>query len=124
MILLFVLAMAATNSPTSCESPETQTGMNICASQDAQQADKLLNKQWSITVKALKAADVENEEKPTEFETALEAQRAWLKYRKAHCTGVAFYARGGSMESMLYGQCYVGLTNERTKQLHELIRTN
>jgi uncharacterized protein YecT (DUF1311 family) len=124
MILLFALAMTAAQVQENCDNAMTQTDMNICAAQDARQADASLNKQWSITAAALKATDRQGKEKPTEFEKALEAQRAWLKYRDAHCTGIAFYARGGSMESMLYGRCYAGLTNERIKQLKELIRTN
>ena len=124
MILLFALAMTAAQAGKNCDNPITQTDMNICAAQEARKADASLNKQWSITVAALKAVDRQSDEKPTEFEKALEAQRAWLKYRDAHCMGVSFYARGGSMQSMLYGLCHADLTRERTKQLKELMRTN
>lgn len=123
-MLLFILAMTAAQAQENCDNPISQTDINICAAQEARQADASLNKQWSVTVAALKAADRQSREKPTEFEKALEAQHAWLKYRDAHCTGIAFYARGGSMESMLYGHCYTDLTRERTKQLKELMRTN
>jgi uncharacterized protein YecT (DUF1311 family) len=124
VILIFAFAMVTSQMTENCDNPITQTDMNICAAQDARQADASLNKQWSTTSAALKAADRQSKEKPTEFEKALEAQRSWLKYRDAHCTGIAFYARGGSMESMLYGHCYADLTRDRTKQLKELMRTN
>ncbi len=123
-MLIFALALAAAQVVESCENPITQTDMNICAAQDLAKADAELNLQWAETAKLLKATDRDSGEKPGEFETALEAQRAWLKYRRAHCTGVAFYARGGSMESMLYGHCASKLTRERSKQLAELTQTN
>jgi uncharacterized protein YecT (DUF1311 family) len=50
------------------------------------------------------------------------AQRAWIDYRDGHCEGVGFEARGGSMEPMVVSGCKAGLTNNRIRELHDLIK--
>lgn len=124
MILLPLIAqLTAPAAP--CADPQTQTEMTICAARDFEQADRQLNAQWSITAEAMRERDAasggaQDDHRPGYFETLLEAQRAWLKFRDAHCTSVGFYARGGSMEPMLVGLCRAELTEARIGQLREL----
>ncbi|MPT48215.1 MAG: DUF1311 domain-containing protein [Sphingobium sp.] len=106
-----------------CTAPVTQTDMTICAVQDFNEADRLLNAQWKITAAHMKAIDEmakEDDGDPTYFQALLNAQRAWLQYRDSHCMTVGFYARGGSMQPMLVALCRAELTQERTKQIKAL----
>ena len=123
--LLLLLSAAAS---AVCDDPQTQTDMNICAQNNYAAADKELNAQWTITVKRMKeydsTLDRRHDTRPGYFETLLKAQRAWLGYRDAHCASAGYYARGGSLESLLVSSCKAQLTRERTAQLGDLAETN
>jgi len=123
MIALLLLAATA-----ACANPQTQSQMTMCAAQDFTAADLALNKQWAATVADAKQRDSfidrRTDKRPGSYATLLVAQRAWLAYRDAHCTGESYDARGGSMEPMLFNACRAELTRARTKQLAALMDTH
>jgi uncharacterized protein YecT (DUF1311 family) len=112
-----------------CEDPIYQQEMNYCAGQDYIAADAELNAQWKTTAAAMKAQDAsfaeygDNDTREGYFESLLEAQRGWLRYRDAHCRVDGYTARGGSMESMLVSFCKTHLTRLRIAELRALIAT-
>ncbi|WP_082336956.1 lysozyme inhibitor LprI family protein [Porphyrobacter sp. AAP60] len=112
-----------------CEDPRYQQEMNWCAAQDYVAADAELNAQWKITAAAMKAQDAsfaeygDNDIREGFFESLLEAQRGWLRYRDAHCRLDGYTARGGSMEPMLASFCKANLTRLRTAELKALVET-
>ena len=104
-----------------------QQAMNICAYRDFLIADAALNAQWKVTSAKLKARDADwesykpdNDTRPGWFASLLEAQRAWLSYRDAHCRVDGYTARGGSLEPLLSSTCKTALTKARTEELREL----
>lgn len=112
-----------------CDEPQAQQEMNYCAAQDFKRADEALNLQWAETSAAMKARDERREtgalpeldDRPGYFQTLLEAQRAWIAFRDAHCRSEGYYARGGSLEPLLVSTCKTTLTEARTQQLAQLI---
>lgn len=127
MMLAAILLMAATAPQPDCADAGTQTDMNFCAHRAYKAADTALNAQWKITYAQMKAWDAEglsNDGRPGHARALLDGQRAWLKYRDAHCVSEGYQARGGSMESMLVGLCLEDLTKKRTEQLRELAESN
>jgi uncharacterized protein YecT (DUF1311 family) len=123
-LLLIAQAAAAEAIDEECVEPQNQLAMNMCALADYEAADAEMNRQWAATVAAMKEADAEvdpeYDKQPGHYETLLEAQRAWLKYRDEHCLGESFSFRGGSGQPMVDSGCKAGLTRQRTKQLREL----
>lgn len=127
---LVVLSPASQSPPNpewNCDEPEQQQEMNWCAAKDYAAVDKEMNNQWARTSATMKARDAsmkdylpEGDGRPGYFESLLEAQRAWLKYRDAHCRVDGFTARGGSLEPLLVATCKAGLTEARTKELADL----
>ena len=109
-----------------------QMEMNICAQRDFLIADAQLNAQWAITSDRMKTRDARweadeyayRDDRPGYFETLLEAQRAWLSYRDAHCRSEGYYARGGSLEPLLVLTCKSALTIARTAELNALVEQN
>ncbi|TRD10050.1 DUF1311 domain-containing protein [Erythrobacter insulae] len=101
-----------------------QQEMNICAAAEYREADAALNAQWAVTSARMKERDEgwkpDWDRRPGHFTTLLESQRAWLRYRDAHCRLDGYYARGGSLEPLLVSTCKTGLTILRTEQLKEL----
>ncbi|MCX7635815.1 MAG: lysozyme inhibitor LprI family protein, partial [Syntrophales bacterium] len=45
------------------------------------------------------------------------AQRAWIKYRDSCCEAEASLFEGGTMYGLVYTNCMIDLTIERTKRL-------
>jgi uncharacterized protein YecT (DUF1311 family) len=127
MILLPLLLAAAPadDPPWNCKDPGPQQEMNYCAHQDYLKADAEMNAQWKKTAAVMKQQDEGWEsswdDRPGFFDTLLEAQRAWLKFRDAQCTSEGYIFRGGSMEPFMVSTCKRALTDERTKQLNELV---
>ena len=54
----------------------------------------------------------------------INAQRAWIKYKDAHCKAIANLYEGGSMQPMVYSGCLAELTKERTKNLQTYFENN
>ncbi|MEQ5786897.1 DUF1311 domain-containing protein [Erythrobacter sp. NFXS35] len=128
LILPLLLQSAEPPVPSwNCEDPQVQQEMNWCAARDFEVADERLNAQWKETAAAMKARDesfVEyagDDTREGYFESLLEAQRAWLRYRDAHCRLEGYYARGGSLEPLLVSTCKARLTRMRTDELRELV---
>ena len=91
----------------------SQQGMNMCAGEAFQRADKALNAQWA---KVMAGKGDKDEDK-----LLLEAQRAWLKYRDAHCLASAYSSLGGSIWPMLVSGCKAELTRKRTHELKVML---
>jgi uncharacterized protein YecT (DUF1311 family) len=100
---------------TACfEANQSQQGMNRCAAEAYERADKALNAQWAKVMAAYK------DEKDAE-KLLLDAQRAWLKYRDAHCQADAYENLGGSIWPMINSGCMADLTRQRTQELREML---
>ncbi len=106
-----------------CKNPQTQTEMNICAGRDYKAADVALNHAYRSALVVMKDMDANL---PPNLKGAVKtlraAQRSWIPYRDKACEAHGFMARGGSMESMLVGQCLADLTRQRTKELKDLAK--
>ena len=108
-----------------------QQEMNLCAHRRFLIADRELNEQWRLTRAHMQERDANWDEfhadsydtRPGYFDSLLEAQRAWLTYRDAHCRTQAYEARGGSLEPLLYASCRTALTQARTEELRQLAQT-
>lgn len=129
---LLLLAQAAALPPCDEDAAEmgVQSAMNICAAHDYAAADAELNAQWKVTSAKLKARDEswedyapDGDDRPGWFASLLEAQRAWLTYRDAHCRVDGYEMRGGSAEALLVATCKTALTRARTQQLRQLAQS-
>lgn len=130
--ILMVLSAAQATPPNpdwNCADPMAQQEMNWCAYQDYLAADAELNAQWNKTSAILKERDIQwmdghgnhDDGRPGYFPTLLEAQRAWIAFRDAHCRSEGYYARGGSLEPLLVSTCKTDMTRARTEELRELV---
>ena len=123
---LFLLAAEAPPvAGWNCKAPQVQQEMNWCAHQDFLEADAALNAQWKKTAAEMKRRDADwgqpDDGSKGYLAILLDAQRAWLNYRDAHCTSEGYLFRGGTMEPLIHASCKARLTEERTKQLNDLV---
>ena len=123
---LLLAAQAPAAEPLwNCADPQVQQEMNHCAQQDFLAADAELNAQWKTYAALMKRRDhdtdgASEDGRPGYFANLLAAQRAWLRYRDAHCTSEGDLFRGGSMEPLIVSTCKARLTRQRTAELRDL----
>lgn len=119
------MALAQEDPPLDCANAMSQADMNQCSYMDFEKADKELNAVYKEALKNAAEADKEaaeiNEAYVGAVKALKKAQRAWIDYRDGHCDGVGYEAVGGSMQPMLISGCQARLTEQRTKELRELI---
>jgi uncharacterized protein YecT (DUF1311 family) len=112
--LAFVTSAAApaddSQDTINCSNPMSQIEMNICSNKDYQRADAALNRAYK---KAVANEDAQGRE------LLRTAERAWIKFRDAHCEYATSSSAGGSIHPMDYANCVTQLTDLRTKQLKE-----
>ncbi len=125
MLLLAQAAPSTAGEAVDCDNAQTQVDMNLCAARDFESSDAALNAQWAETAARMKALDTqldrEHDKQPGHFETLLDGQRAWLKFRDAQCLSESFLARGGSLQPLMVSQCKTYLTELRIQQLRDLV---
>jgi uncharacterized protein YecT (DUF1311 family) len=122
MILAILIAAGDVQQPadddpieTACyEADQSQQGMNRCAGDAYQRADKALNAQWQKVI-ATYGDDADAKK------LLLDGQRAWLKYRDAWCEISAFDSIGGSIWPLINSGCLASLTRARTQELKVLL---
>lgn len=126
MISIFVMMVVAAQPEIDCDNAMTQMDMNVCAGQEYQEADDILNREWDLMVDHMRRHDVRNpapEGEPEHFETLLQAQRAWITYRDMHCRSARLEYRGGSIAPLIHATCMTELTERRTAELQDLRST-
>ena len=105
-----------------CKNMLSQAEMTACAHIDYQKADKELNLVWPRVKEALKNWD-QNLDHPLNISSQrlLDAQRAWILFRDAHCDVQALQWAGGTGQAMIGSMCRAELTRERTTQLKSIL---
>lgn len=123
-MLLTVLAVAAIS--TNCGNLPNQGAMNRCADAAFQRADAEMTLQWRRTFAYMKSRDAKDTSRGGGFGHAaalVASQRAWLRFRDAHCVVSGGQFAGGSLQALTNAQCKRQLTDARTPQLREMVWT-
>ncbi|GEM73589.1 hypothetical protein SAQ01S_33550 [Sphingomonas aquatilis NBRC 16722] len=111
--------LAAASLP--CGKAPSNLDAKVCYGQLAEQTDRQMAAQWKITLKKLRAEDVDNRRerlnKPSMADGLLDSQRAWLQYRKAQCNMISDQAAGGTGYSELGARCEIAFNLQRTAEL-------
>ena len=91
---------------------QTQAEMNAEASEKFKNADAVLSKTYKKVMAMQDAAGKK---------LLLEAQRAWIKYKEAHCKSACLDNIGGSIYALVYYSCLTEQTEERIKHLNNYL---
>ena len=98
---------------SNCENPQTQTQMNICASEEFARADAQLNQVYQELLPMLS---------PQRKEQLIKAQKAWILFKEANCEFEASRVSGGSMEPLIRATCLTEQTTKRTADLQRYLQ--
>lgn len=90
-----------------------QQDMNQCAGIAYDEADAELNRVWGELR--------ERRGEGHSWDPILEAQRAWIPFRDAHCESVAAPYEGGSIQPLIRSTCLTDVTEQRTAQLRDFL---
>ena len=93
---------------------QTQNQLNHEAYEAYQKADAEMTATYKLVMNKISDAN--------QKQLLLQAQRAWIKFKEAHCNSVASLYEGGSMKPMVYSYCLVEVTNQRNKELKEFLK--
>lgn len=96
-----------------CPEARNQFELNQCAARARDRADAELNKVYRELMK---------DTGTTERAKLRAAQLAWIRFRDAHCDYRSIGNKGGSIYPMVYSFCLAGVTNDRVKQMREILR--
>lgn len=125
-----LMASAAARAPAAeqdgCDFPDAQQQNNYCNAQAFWKLDGELTTLYEEALAFTKKSDQdmpppEGPDLKTETEALIIAEKAWLQYRDAHCDGIGYRARGGSLESLLAGNCKIEITRNRMKELKDIM---
>jgi len=113
--------VSAQNDGLDCSDPHDQSTMNRCAFLDFEAADIELNAIWPAARKANATyAEYLPDNLKADAKALLEAQRAWVTFRDAHCASIALPNVGGTIYPLIYNSCRAHVTRQRIEQLREL----
>ena len=116
LCLLLALEVSPATAQTKkdpCANAQTQVEMNECQGREYKKADAALN----VVYKQL-MAKIDDEGERTALKVA---QQAWIKFRDAECEFESYQNKGGTIYPLVYSGCLKVLTQERSKQLRELL---
>ena len=117
LCLLFALQVSPATAQTKkdpCANAQTQVEMNECQGREYKKADAALN----VVYKQL-MAKIDDEGERTSLKAA---QQAWIKFRDADCEFESYQNKGGTIYPLVYSGCLTVHTQERRKQLRELLK--
>ncbi|CAH0199052.1 hypothetical protein SRABI13_01681 [Erwinia aphidicola] len=109
---LLVLLPMTSAFALDCNNAQTQLDMNQCASAEYKKSDNELNNTYQQVLKATSGEQTNLLKK---------SQNKWIEYRDTDCKFQTYSSRGGSINSMNVSHCLTGKTEQRTKELKEML---
>jgi uncharacterized protein YecT (DUF1311 family) len=104
IILTFFILISCTSLTFS----QTQLELNMQSSKEYKQDDNELNKVYKQVVSVIN---------PSEKQTLIASQKAWITDRDLECKFQAMGNTGDSMYPMVYSSCMTDMTKKRTQEL-------
>ena len=103
---------AHSESSLNCENPATTLEINMCASQELEQAQAEMDKYLAVCL-------THNADDPELVEAIRLAQKEWKSYADSHCSSVFTKWRDGTIRGIMTISCQTALTKQRTLELWE-----
>ncbi|GAC1318451.1 MAG: lysozyme inhibitor LprI family protein [Collimonas sp.] len=121
MALCLILPAAAFAQVDPCLSQSNTVDMNACAKTEFDKDEKTLNDTYQQLVKEVTKPDQDGVRYGEVKKKLIEAQRAWVTFRKKDCDAVYTYNESGTIRNLEFLGCMRGHTVQRTKELKNFI---
>lgn len=109
-IIFALFSILAFANQLDCENAVTTIEINICIGQEIVVANHSLS-QYILKAKERYTA------KATVIALIDQSQQDWLVYRQSHCDAVYDIWSDGSIRGVMFGECMLKLTEQRTHQI-------
>lgn len=119
LVIFSIVAASAGAKDVNCDNANTIFEQRECLYKSLKKADKELNLNYKLLMKAIKKKEPESKRV---IKRLKKAQRAWIKYRDAECAFSGFPMLDGSAESLLRAGCKIRLTKKRAKELKNYLK--
>lgn len=97
---------------------DTAVGIAQCIAAETAVWDDILNEEYQKSRAVLKIRDADE---LSDLAGGLQkAQRAWIAFRDAHCDFTYAWWEGGSIRGVVYANCLLVMTSERSTQLRDM----
>lgn len=126
MLTITTLAVAAATAPLAYDCPDaaraqTTYEINQCLMAEQQNAEIELTEAYRRALlnasRKDQSVDRRTDKRISHRLAIVQAQRAWIIFRDAHCQTIAFTMRGGSGEGTAHAGCVAEITAQRIEQL-------
>lgn len=121
MALSLVLPAAAFAQVDPCLSQGNTLEMNACAKTEFDKDEKTLNDTYQQLVQQITKPDQDGVRYGEVKKKLIEAQRAWITFRKKDCDAVYTYNESGTIRNLEFLGCMRAHTVQRTKELTNFI---
>lgn len=111
-LVLLALPIFAHAKAVDCENAMTTIEMNVCVGQKMEVADTQLEQY-------IAKAKEHHAQQTTAIASLAKSQDAWLMYRQSHCDAIYEMWSNGSIRGVMFGECMIHLTKQRTHQIWE-----
>jgi uncharacterized protein YecT (DUF1311 family) len=114
MLIPLMMLVAAGGPPHNCPD-QSQAGLDMCASNELQYADRIMNSLY----RALRA-----DMSPQEAQRFVLAQRAWLNWRDRECEMQTHGGFGapGTITPMMMNECLRDMTRDRVDRFRDFTK--
>lgn len=124
--ITLIICLFSLNAAAKCNQAEADKGvqpeLNDCAYENYQAADKQLN---ALYKKLIVKTEADAKESHTDAKLAINklklAQNAWVKFRDADCKYASFAFEGGQAQPMEEFGCLESKTEQRMKDIQEML---
>ena len=126
ILYLFANVTTAQNKKVDCENAVTQMDINFCAKYRYEKAQKNMDELYKELLKNIKERQNDfandNQLSGEKFvNNFIDSQEQWKKYRKSYADFYSSIYHGGSMQPMIYFNAMTTITEERIKDLKDLL---
>ncbi len=118
--LVIISLFLATNAfALDCDNAITTLDMNACAKQEQEKVENELNLVYKQVIKSLSVPDTEVIKYSKVKSNLIQAERSWVKFRKADCDATYSLHQSGSIRNLMYLGCMQSHAEQRIEQLKE-----
>jgi uncharacterized protein YecT (DUF1311 family) len=121
MAFCLVVPAAAFAQVDPCLSQSSTVDMNSCAKTAFDKDEKTLNDTYQQLVKQITKPDQDGVRYGEVKKKLIDAQRAWVSFRKKDCDAVYTYNESGTIRDLEFLGCMRAHTVQRTKELKNFI---
>ena len=117
LVIIMFSTLACAEESLDCKSPQTMMEIDTCKAKEATLIERVMSVYYEKSKK-------QYQHSPSVVAAIIESQVNWKKYHDEHCGGVWEASSSGSVRNLMYLECSIRLTKQRTYDLWQAYLSN